>query len=143
MEILNELNKLLKKHDYNVEIQSLLTSKMLIVSKVNDETLPFTLAIGTYPKEEEGEESTFLQFYFQYTVDINQKKLLNLNETIISQNKLLPIGHFGINNEDNYLFYKYILVTSEKNMAESTILTVMNMVLYIMQAMLPPITDEL
>ena len=141
MEILSEVNKILQKKNYEAEIQSLEKSKILIVQKKNEETIPFPIAIGTYPKEE-NDKSSFLQFYFQFTQDANQKKLKNLNDKIISQNKLLPIGHFGINNEDNYLFYKYILVTSEKNMAESTILTVMNMVLYIMQAMLPPIEDE-
>ena len=141
MEILNEVNKILQKKNYEAEIQSLEKSKILIVQKINGETIPFPIAIGTYPKEA-SDESSFLQFYFQFTQDTNHKSLTNLNNKIISQNKLLPIGHFGINNEDNYLFYKYILVTSEKNMAESTILTVMNMVLYIMQAMLPPIEDK-
>ena len=141
MEILSEVNKILQKKNYEAEIQSLEKSKILIVQKINGETIPFPIAIGTYPKEE-SDESSFLQFYFQFTKDTNHKSLTNLNNKIISQNKLLPIGHFGINNEDNYLFYKYILVTSEKNMAESTILKVMNMVLYIMQAMLPPIEDK-
>ena len=141
MEILSEVKKILQKKNYEAEIQSLEKSKILIVQKKNEETIPFPIAIGTYPKEE-NDKSSFLQFYFQFTQNTNHKKLANLNDKIISQNKLLPIGHFGINNEDNYLFYKYILVTSEKNMAESTILTVMNMVLYIMQAMLPPIEDK-
>lgn len=139
MQILDKVNKLLLKHNYKVEVESLLTSKMLIISSDSGDILPFTLAIGTYPNEEEDRESTFLQFYFQYTLKSDQKKLTNLNESIISQNKLLPIGHFGTNNEDNYLFYKYVLVISEKNIEESTIITVMDMVIYIMQAMLPEI----
>ena len=141
MKILSEVNKILQKKNYKVEVQSLEKSKILIVQKINGETIPFPIAIGTYPKEE-NDKSSFLQFYFQFTQDENHKKLTNLNDKIISQNKLLPIGHFGINNEDNYLFYKYILVIAEENMAESSILTVMDMVLYIMQAMLPPIEEE-
>jgi hypothetical protein len=140
MEILNDVNKILQKKNYKVEVQSLEKSKILIVQKINGETIPFPIAIGTYPKEE-NDKSSFLQFYFQFTHDENHKKLTNLNDKIISQNKLLPIGHFGTNNEDNYLFYKYILVISEKNIEESTVITVMDMVIYIMQAMLPKIKE--
>jgi hypothetical protein len=140
MEILNDVNKILQKKNYKVEVQSLEKSKILIVQKINGETIPFPIAIGTYPKEE-NDKSSFLQFYFQFTQDTNHKKLTNLNDKIISQNKLLPIGHFGTNNEDNYLFYKYILVISEKNIEESTVITVMDMVIYIMQAMLPKIKE--
>jgi hypothetical protein len=140
MEILNDVNKILQKKNYKLEVQSLEKSKILIVQKINGETIPFPIAIGTYPKEE-NDKSSFLQFYFQFTQDTNHKKLTNLNDKIISQNKLLPIGHFGTNNEDNYLFYKYILVISEKNIEESTVITVMDMVIYIMQAMLPKIKE--
>ena len=57
MEILSEVKKILQKKNYEAEIQSLEKSKILIVQKINGETIPFPIAIGTYPKEASDESS--------------------------------------------------------------------------------------
>jgi hypothetical protein len=127
----NELQNL----GYEIERQSLITSEILKVLALNTgEKLENIIVLNIFPKEEDDDPTIFIQFYFQFLFSINKENLNKLDELIFYKNRLLPLGHFNFSENNEVLYFKYILVMPTGASINQAVLSdVMNMVVYSME----------
>ena len=127
----NELQNL----GYEIERQSLITSDILKVLALNTgEKLENIIVLNIFPKEEDDDPTIFIQFYFQFLFSINKENLNKLGELIFYKNRLLPLGHFNFSENNEVLYFKYILVMPTGASINQAVLSdVMNMVVYSME----------
>ncbi len=140
---LEQIRELLESGGCVVESESLLTSDMLHITAVDGEELPYTLAVGIYPDDEEGDETLFIQFYFQYSTLIDGETIGNLVSDIASTNRLLPLGHFNIVPDEQYIYFKYVLVSTKERIEQAVLADVLHIIVYVMEEMRPSGTESL
>jgi hypothetical protein len=112
--------------------ESMGTLDMLqVVALSQNEKLLHDLVISIYPKEDEEDEMLFVQFYFQFPIDAQTISCTDL----IQKNKQMPLGHFNLVPDEDYGYYKYVLVSSEDSIDANLIKELLSIISFLMEEM--------
>lgn len=92
-------------------------------------------------KSEIGAKDNFnmLQFYIPLTMDITEEKMTGAYSLLLKFNDIVPIGVFGVNG--NKVYFKYCLVTKERNPDEEMILEIIQMISYFVKSFSSKLND--
>jgi hypothetical protein len=132
---IENLNRILKELGYTVEKTDLTASEALLIKAFDDDE-PFVtpVVINCFPYEDESEQTTFIQFYFQYSGKVTKEGLRKFSLQLIEANKKLPLGHFNFSESESCIYFKYVLVVPRSKAIETNVIaSVMDMVIYILE----------
>ncbi|MEM6254113.1 MAG: hypothetical protein AAF821_14440 [Cyanobacteria bacterium P01_D01_bin.156] len=93
------------------------------------------------PLEAEVENVHLLQFYVNVPIELGSSIPTDLQQLILNLNAKMPIGSFGINGEDNLVYFRYVLVMPQNQTPEdnNTIVQSLWLVFYLVESFLQQI----
>ncbi|WP_434222685.1 YbjN domain-containing protein [Limnospira platensis CENA597] len=95
------------------------------------------------PVEEEVEDVHLLQFYVGLPGEVLPAAMSEIRQLLLRLNTTLPIGSFGIQEEEELLYFRYVLVIpqEEKLSAETAIIQSLWLVFYLVESFAVPIQE--
>lgn len=79
-------------------------------------------------KDEEDEDAQLLQFFIYLPFETPPEKRADLALFLMTINRLLPVGAFGLSHKEGTVYYQYILASEDKEVSPLVALEVVSMI---------------
>ena len=109
---IDDLKKIVENLDYKTQLNKEELIEFLYINLEDEEGELIddnNIVVMFYPIEDEDDSTIFVQFYFEYEFNINKLAIQALYKKVSAINRKLSFGHFNISEDENKIFFKYIL----------------------------------
>lgn len=109
---IDDLKKIVENLDYKTQLNKEELIEFLYINLEDEEGELIddnNIVVMFYPIEDEDDSTIFVQFYFEYEFNINKLAIQALYKKASAINRKLSFGHFNISEDENKIFFKYIL----------------------------------